>query len=236
MTIYLPELTDDIDVFPHPNSAMHDPNGLLAFGGDLSPERLLSAYQQGIFPWYNPGEPILWWSPAPRAIFNPATYQPSKSLKKMARQRHYQVTLNQAFDRVINKCANTRGSQHTWISEEIQQAYCNLHRQGHCHSVEVWLDGNLVGGLYGVGVGQIFCGESMFALENNASKLAFWFFCRHFSQHQGKLIDAQVMNNHLASLGAITLPRSQFLSHLQEFKIEAVSDACYHPQTLSYSQ
>lgn len=236
MTIYLPELTDDIHAFPHPNSAMRDPNGLLAFGGDLRPERLLAAYQRGIFPWYNPGEPILWWSPAPRAIFDPTHYQPSKSLRKVARQKRYQVTLNHAFKDVITQCAQTRGEKHTWITSDIQSAYLTLHHQGHAHSVEVWQDGELVGGLYGIGIGQIFCGESMFAKASNASKLAFWFFCRHFCAHGGKMIDAQVMNDHLASLGATTLTRLAFLTQLRQLQQGKVDAQCYQPQTLSSQQ
>ncbi len=233
MPIYLPELTAYNLNFPHPNSAMVDPNGLLAFGGDLQPERLLRAYQNGIFPWYNQGEPILWWSPAPRSVFYPEQFQPSKSLRKFQRKVGYRVTINQDCYRVIEQCALSRGLENTWISPDIQKAYQEMHCLGHCHSVEVWEGNTLVGGLYGIAVGRIFCGESMFSLATNASKIALWFFCRHFHRSGGQLIDCQVMNHHLQSLGAQELSREHFLNKLSQQPSNAALIDCYQPQTLS---
>ncbi len=193
MAIYLTEL-DDSFAFPSPYEALHDPNGLLAFGGDLNPQRILTGYHQGIFPWYGPGEPILWWSPSPRAVFDPATFTPSKSLKKFQRKQQYKVTLNNATEHVIELCASTRPAEETWLNPEMQASYIALAKQGHCHSVEVWHDDQLVGGLYGISVGQLFCGESMFSLKDNASKVALWYLCEHLASNQGQLIDCQVMN------------------------------------------
>lgn len=155
MAIYLTELDSTFN-FPSPYEALSDPNGLLAFGGDLDPHRILSGYYQGIFPWYGPGEPILWWSPSPRAVFDPLTFKPSKSLKKFQRKHQYKVTINQATERVIQLCSSTRPADETWLNEEMQAAYIQLSNLGHCHSVEVWHDNTLVGGLYGISVGQLF--------------------------------------------------------------------------------
>ncbi|MBD8512363.1 leucyl/phenylalanyl-tRNA--protein transferase [Photobacterium sp. WH77] len=233
MAIYLPEL-DSVDLqFPHPSTALDDPNGLLAFGGDLSAQRLVHAYRQGIFPWYAEGEPLLWWSPSPRAIILPEIFQPSKSLKKFYRKSGYQVTLNHACHQVIEKCAYSRGVDATWITSAMIKAYQHLHNQGHCHSVEVWHDDQLVGGLYGISVGTVFCGESMFSLADNASKIAFWHFCRHFSAHNGSLIDCQIMNSHLASLGAQEVPRDAFLQTLGQQRCAILKSGCYSPQVIA---
>ncbi|GAB6263188.1 leucyl/phenylalanyl-tRNA--protein transferase [Photobacterium sp. R1] len=233
MAIYLPEL-DQVDLeFPHPNTALEDPNGLLAFGGDLSPQRLIHAYQQGIFPWYAEGEPLLWWSPSPRAVILPDVFQPSKSLKKFFRKSGYQVTLNHACHQVIEQCAYSRGPDATWITPAMIQAYKNLHQLGHCHSVEVWLQGQLIGGLYGISVGAVFCGESMFSLADNASKIALWHFCRHFSAHGGKLIDCQIMNPHLNSLGAREIDRDAFLQSLAHLRCAILTADCYSPQVIT---
>ena len=155
-------------VFPAPQLALTDPNGLLAFGGDLSVQRLLLAYHNGIFPWFSEGEPILWWSPDPRGILELDEFLCSRSLAKLARSPRYQVSLNQAFDQVIQACATVpRGSQGTWITGRMIKAYQALHRAGHAHSVEVWEQEQLVGGLYGISVGSVFCGESMFHCQSN---------------------------------------------------------------------
>lgn len=232
MAIYLPELDPVNTHFPVAETALDDPNGLLAFGGDLRPERLISAYRQGIFPWYSEGEPILWWSPAPRAVFLPDQFRPSKSLRKFFRKSGYQITLNQACHDVIRQCANSRGPKETWITTDMMQAYQLMHNLGYCHSVEVWLDGNLVGGLYGVQVGTVFCGESMFSLADNASKIALWFFCEHFTAHGGTLIDCQIMNDHLASLGAVEIERSPFMQFLQLQRDAILEEGCYQPREL----
>jgi len=233
MAIYLTELDCDELWFPSSFDALDDPNGLLAFGGDLSSERLLLAYQNGIFPWYGPGEPILWWSPSPRAVFDPKTFQPSKSLKKFQRKHQYQVTINHATEQVIDYCASTRSKEETWLNEEMRSAYKQLAHQGHCHSVEVWKDDTLIGGLYGLAVGQVFCGESMFSLATNASKIALWYFCEHFQRHQGQLIDCQVLNPHLASLGAIELNRQDFSQRLLSFNSKPLLENCFLKQVLT---
>ena len=232
MTIYIPEIDPSSLQFPDPSTALADPNGLLAFGGDLSPQRLRQAYRHGIFPWYSQGEPILWWSPTPRGIFIPQQFTPSKSLRKFMRKVSYTVSINHACHAVIRQCAESRGPEHTWITEEMINAYQKLHDEGNCHSVEVWQDQQLVGGFYGIAVGSVFCGESMFSLADNASKIALWYFCHHFSSHGGTLIDCQMMNPHLASLGARESNRSAFLTQLHQQRDSALPTACYHPQTL----
>jgi len=205
--------------FPPAHQALDDPNGLLAIGGDLSPDRLLHAYRNGIFPWFNPGDPILWWSPNPRAVFDIYTLSPSRSLRKAVRQQGWQYSIDLAFDRVIAACAAPRNNQDgTWISEEMQHAYRRLHREGHAHSVEVWDGDELIGGLYGLAIGSLFCGESMFHTRSNASKAAFWALSSHLQKAGGRWIDAQVPNDHLMRLGAQLLPRQEFLSHLRALR------------------
>lgn len=233
MALYLTEINSDELWFPSPFEALADPNGLLAFGGDLHPDRLLLAYQNGIFPWYGPGEPILWWSPSPRAVFTPKTFQPAKSLKKFQRKQQYRVSIDHATERVIDFCASTRHEDETWLNEDMRAAYKQLARAGHCHSVEVWHDGELVGGLYGLSIGKLFCGESMFSLKTNASKIALWYFCEHFQMHGGELIDCQVMNPHLASLGAVELHREDFMQRLLSFKSQQVVEGCFDKQWLT---
>ena len=233
MALYLTEINSDELWFPSPFEALADPNGLLAFGGDLHPDRLLLAYQNGIFPWYGPGEPILWWSPSPRAVFTPKTFQPAKSLKKFQRKQLYKVSIDHATERVIDFCASTRHEDETWLNEDMRAAYKQLARAGHCHSVEVWHDDELVGGLYGLSIGKLFCGESMFSLKTNASKIALWYFCEHFQRHGGELIDCQVMNPHLASLGAVELHREDFMQRLLSFKSQQVVEGCFDKQWLT---
>lgn len=231
MTIYLTEL-DDSHSFPSPYEALSDPNGLLAFGGDLNPERILNGYHQGIFPWYGPGEPILWWSPSPRAVFDPLSFKPSKSLKKFQRKQQYKVTLNNATERVIQLCCSTRPAEETWLNEDMQTSYIELAKHGHCHSVEVWHEDQLVGGLYGISVGQLFCGESMFSLKDNASKIALWYLCDHLASNHGQLIDCQVMNPHLASLGAFELERDDFVQKLLSLRGKNTDLGTFEPQIL----
>ena len=199
--------------FPHPDNALSDPNGLLAIGGDLSPERIVIAYLNGIFPWYSPGEPILWWSPDPRAVLFPEKLHISKSLRKIIRKKVFTSTINQAFEQVIAACAQTprQAQDGTWISDEMQQAYLNLHKIGIAHSAECWQDGQLVGGLYGIALGKVFFGESMFSHKSNASKVAFVHLLDELKKNNYYLIDCQVTTEHLLSLGAEEIPRDQFL-------------------------
>lgn len=232
MTIYLPELSGNTENFPPCHEALEDPDGLLAMGGDLHPKRILAAYNQGIFPWFSDGDPILWWSPKVRAIFDPKTFKPAKSLKKFFRKSDYRVSINQATHDIIRLCADTRPAEETWILPEMQRAYQALADLGHCHSVEVWQNNEIIGGLYGLQIGQVFCGESMFSLQTNASKIALWHLCKHLNRHEGVLIDCQMMNEHLESLGAIECLRSDFLQELSTLRNKEISNGCYEPQWL----
>jgi len=219
--------------FPNPELAMDDPEGLLAIGGDLSPKRLINAYQQAIFPWFSEGEPILWWSPIERAIIQPEQVHISKSMAKFIRQTSLTITINQNFKDVVNACALPRKSQaETWISPAIKTAYQQLHELGHAHSIEIWENKQLVGGLYGVNIGGVFCGESMFHQQTNASKLAFIALCQHFGTHGGLLIDCQMMTAHLASLGVKPNHRRDFLKQLNQYKNNKISTQCWQQQSI----
>ena len=201
--------------FPDTSLALREPDGLLAVGGDLAPDRLLAAYRRGIFPWYSEEQPILWWSPDPRTVLFPERLSISRSLRKRLRQMRFQVTLDQAFDDVINACAEPRpGSSGTWITAEMNEAYSRLHRSGYAHSVECRHQGKLVGGLYGVALGRVFFGESMFSHETDASKVAFAHLVRQLAAWDFALIDCQVYSSHLASLGAEEISRSEFVKQL----------------------
>lgn len=215
----LPYLDND-SPFPPVNQALDEPNGLLAAGANLSPNRLLDAYSKGIFPWYSKGEPILWWSPNPRMVFNINGYKPSRSLRRWLRKTSVTVTLNQSFERVIKACSMPRqGQPGTWITQEMQSAYLNLHELKKAHSLEVWQHSELVGGIYGVANGPVFCGESMFSRISNASKLALSCLIALLKPQQFKLLDGQVENEHLFSLGARSMPRETFQQVLsQPFK------------------
>jgi len=188
-----------------PDPALADPDGLLAVGGDLRPERLLLAYRHGIFPWYSDETPILWYAPHERFVLFPAALKVSKSMRQVIRSARFRVTYNQAFPQVIAACAAQprAGQEGTWITDNMQEAYIRLHALGHAHSVETWHDDTLVGGLYGVAVGKVFCGESMFSREANASKTALISLCQSGTY---RLIDCQVYTDHLASLGARMIP------------------------------
>ncbi len=204
--------------FPPIESALDDPNGLLAAGGDLRPERLLEAYRHGIFPWYEEGQPILWWSPDPRAVLIPSQIHISKSLRKTLRQGMFKVTIDTAFSDVIQECAKlTADRRGTWITNEMINAYLKLHRMGIAHSFEVWFQDQLVGGLYGLNMGNLFFGESMFSRVPDASKVAFVYLAKQLEKWGFKLIDCQVPNPHLASLGACKIPRAQFKEYLVNF-------------------
>jgi len=204
--------------FPPVEISLQEPDGLLAAGGDLSVTRLVKAYQNGIFPWYSEGEPILWWSPDPRFVLPPGQVKVSRSLAKIIRNGPFNITIDTAFEEVIQHCATQprSGQEGTWITSEMQQAYIRMHQAGHAHSVECWNEGGLVGGLYGVSSGQVFCGESMFSLQSNASKVALVQFCRFIDHHGFKLIDSQVHTPHLESMGARMIPRSEYIKTLQQ--------------------
>jgi leucyl/phenylalanyl-tRNA--protein transferase len=206
-------LTDRL-AFPDPQLASAE--GLLAVGGDLSPERLLLAYSLGIFPWYGRGEPLLWWSPDPRCVIIPAEVHVSRRLERKLRNKTFAVTCNRAFDAVISVCADLRRQEPggTWLVPEMQAAYRQLHRLGYAHSVEVWQGEQLVGGLYGVALGRFFFGESMFHRVTDASKVALVTLCRYLAAHRFVLLDCQVPNPHLWRMGAKPLARSAFLETL----------------------
>ncbi len=209
MPVYL--LTEEL-LFPPPHLA--EEGGLLAVGGDLSEQRLLLAYSSGIFPWYSDDDPILWWSPDPRLVLYPDELKVSGSLRKVLRKQAFRVTLDTAFEQVITACASIRES--TWIIDEMIQAYCRLHESGYAHSVEVWQDGELVGGLYGISLGRCFFGESMFSRRSNASKVALYHLVEHVKTLRFDLIDCQVTSEHLLSLGAQEIPRRRFLEEVKQ--------------------
>jgi leucyl/phenylalanyl-tRNA---protein transferase len=205
---------DSLD-FPPLNKALREPNGLLAAGGDLRPERLIQAYRHGCFPWFQDGQPILWWSPDPRTVLLPDNLHVSRSLAKVMRQGRYRVTFDQAFAEVIRACAAPRSyAAETWITSPMQDAYLELHQRGIAHSVEVWRDDLLVGGLYGLAMGQLFFGESMFSRADNASKVGFVTLVEHLKDWGFVLIDCQMPTEHLLSLGAQTISRTEFAGYL----------------------
>ena len=204
--------------FPPIDTAQIEPNGLLAVGGDLSPQRLLLAYKSGIFPWFEEGQPILWWSPSPRAVIVPAQFKPGRSLMKHLRKDAFEVRVNQNFRGVIDACAaQRRDTGGTWITREISAAYIQLHHDGVAHCFESYQNDKLVGGLYGLCIGHLFFGESMFHTVTDASKVAFAYLCRLMHQHQCPLIDCQVANPHLISLGCTLMGRKRFQRYLQVF-------------------
>ena len=197
--------------FPPTSRALSDPPGLLAIGGDLHPARLIDAYTHGIFPWYSAGQPILWWSPEPRAVLTPSAVRISRSLAKRLRNGGFDVSFDRAFAAVIAACSEPReDGAGTWITPDMQAAYVALHRAGHAHSLECWRDGTLVGGLYGVAIGCAFCGESMFSRERDASKVAFVSLCHLLESWAYSLIDCQLPTPHLATLGATLMLRADF--------------------------
>jgi leucyl/phenylalanyl-tRNA--protein transferase len=204
-------------LFPDAALALLEPNGLLAVGGNLEPASLINAYRNGIFPWYSADQPILWWSPEQRAVLYPEELRVSRSLRKTIRAEPYEIRLDTAFAEVMRACASPRkDGAGTWITDEMLDAYVRLHELGIAHSVEAWQDGRLVGGLYGVALGRVFFGESMFFRAADASKIAFITLVRQLSRWGYGLIDCQVPSSHLASLGAQQIPRELFLNHLRE--------------------
>lgn len=214
--------------FPSTDEALRDPDGLLAIGGDLTETRLLDAYQRGIFPWFNEGQPILWWSPDPRCVLEPQDLKISRSLAKDLKKDHFEVTFDKAFVDVLEGCAAARkGIKDTWITRDIKLSYLKLFKSGYAHSVECWKGKKLVGGLYGIAMGKVFFGESMFSRESNASKIALVHLVRQLEEMDFRVIDCQVHSNHLQSLGAKPIQRGLFTQILDNYcdreKIEFVN-------------
>ncbi len=225
----LPYLAPDspIDSFPDISEALIEPDGLLAMGGDLSCERLIAAYQRGVFPWFNEGQPILWWSPDPRLVLFPEKLKISRSLKKNIRNSGFSVSFDKAFVQVIQYCAHTprEDQDGTWLSQDMQAAYYDLHQRGIAHSVECWHDGRLVGGLYGIALGRVFYGESMFTHKSNASKVAFATLVQQLQTWHFALIDCQVYTSHLHSLGAEEISRTDFRQLLEDYDASSTEDS-----------
>lgn len=218
----LPELHPRDLWFPPLEAALDEPNGLLAFGGDLRPERILAAYRNGIFPWYQDDQPILWWSPDPRAVLYPDEVVVSRSMRKVLRGSAFEIRLDRDFDAVIAACGElTERRTGTWITDPMRQAYGELHRLGHAHSVEVWQDDRLVGGLYGLAIGRMFFGESMFSRVPNASKAALIHLCGRLQTWGFAVIDCQVTNDHLLSMGSREIGREQFRQLAAQHTAEA---------------
>lgn len=213
--------------FPSLSNALDEPNGLLAVGGDLSPERIISAYQHGIFPWYSEGDPILWWSPNPRAIIHLANLKINRSLQKFLNKSPYTVSINKAFNQVIDYCSNAPfRSEATWILPAMKFAYKSLHQLGHAHSIEVWQDDELVGGLYGIAVNGYFSGESMFYRKSNASKIALITLAQLLQQAKVNFIDCQIINDFLKSMGASEVTRCEFVN-LKDHAINTQLDSSF---------
>ena len=219
--------------FPPAHQALASPNGLLAAGGDLSPDRLITAYKSGIFPWYEDGQPLLWWSPDPRAVLKPGGLNISRSLGKRLRRGEFEVFVDRDFESVIRACSAPRSYEsETWITDEMQAAYCLLHEMGYAHSVECYQGNKLVGGLYGIGIGQWFFGESMFHLVTDASKVAFAHLAKFAFEQGCPLIDCQIENEHLMTLGCELIPRAVFLDQLKALDMSATIH--WHSQALVY--
>lgn len=214
--VVIPRLGDEPDSpFPPTSNALAEPNGLLAAGGDLSPQRLLAAYRLGIFPWYSAGSPILWWSPSPRCVIVPDRIYLSRRTRRRYNSGRYRLSLDTAFAEVVRACAEPRpGEDGTWITPDMEQAYNDLHGMGHAHSLEVWLDGALAGGIYGLAIGAAFFGESMFSRRTDGSKIALVALCRLMESAGMRLLDCQVVNPHLERMDAEEWPRDRFESEL----------------------
>ncbi|MBF7072582.1 leucyl/phenylalanyl-tRNA--protein transferase [Glaciecola sp. MH2013] len=234
---------DHTNRFPAVDFALIEPNGLLAFGGDLSAERLLEAYKHGIFPWFSEGDPYLWWSPDPRGILALEDFHCSKSFRKSLRKNQYRATLNNNFLAVINECASiprkspglgnvSETNNLTWITPEMKNAYVELHHKGYAHSIEIWDKEILVGGLYGVAVGGVFCGESMFHRKTDASKAALYALVLHMKNHNMGFIDCQMETEHLRSLGCQEVDRELFIDMLDEQLTVELSEDCWRAQSL----
>ena len=209
---------DPPDAFPPVDAALADPNGLLCAGGDLTPARLLAAYRRGIFPWYGAGQPILWWSPDPRAVLRPVEFHVSRSLARSIRKRGYTLTVDRAYAEVVAQCGDRKlRPEGTWITPAMREAYQRLHELGHAHSVETWQESTLIGGIYGVTIGRVFFGESMFSRATDASKVAMARLVEELVGRGFELLDCQVPSTHLASLGVRAMPRHRFVGLLQQW-------------------
>lgn len=230
----VPWLKDDDQEFPSVHEALEEPNGLLAAGGSLAPSRLLSAYSKGIFPWYELDQPILWWSPDPRLILVPDNLLVSRSLARLKRRNSYSFSIDKKFVEVMQNCAAARpGSDGTWITDEMFSAYSTLHQEGVAHSVEVWSGARLVGGLYGVAIGKVFFGESMFSKEANTSKLALVYLVNQLQSWGFELIDCQVTSNHLLSLGATEISRNHFIEELDRLLVQQALPIAWQDDSLA---
>lgn len=230
---YLTELSPSNIHFPDVEHALNEPNGLLAIGGDLSCQRIAQAYRSGIFPWYSDGDPIMWWSPNPRAVIQTHQLKINKTLKKVIKRQQFSISINKAFHQVIDYCADAPFREDgTWILDEMKQAYCQLHQQGIAHSIEVWQEETLVGGLYGIAINGFFSGESMFYLTSNASKIALVALSQHLKTLGITFIDCQIINPFLASMGAADIKREAFFEQQrQALKVKVPSDF-WQAQTL----
>jgi len=218
------------DPFPPVEQALDEPDGLLAAGADLSPRRLVAAYRQGIFPWFNDGDPILWWSPDPRVVLAPREFHVSHSLKKRLAQRRFTVTIDTSFAAVLDACAAPRlDDGGTWLTSPMKAAYVVMHQQGLAHSIEVWMDGALAGGVYGVALGRMFFGESMFSRRTDASKIALAYLSAQLARWGFPWIDCQLETDHLRSLGAVPMPRSEFVKEVARLVLEPAPDWQLHP-------
>lgn len=216
-SLMIPQLGEDpASPFPDVSNALPEPDGLLAWGGDLDPVRLIRAYQNGIFPWFSEDQPILWWSPARRCVLEPSRIRISRRLARTLARGDYRISADTAFEDVVRGCARPRkGQPETWITATMKEAYVRLHRMGLAHSIELWKDGRLAGGLYGLSLGRMFFGESMFSARRDASKIVLVHLCRLLHRWDFPLLDCQVANPHLESMGARELPRPEFIRILR---------------------
>ena len=227
-------LNEHDDIFPPVTNALENPNGLLAVGGLLTTSRLENAYRQGIFPWYSEGDPVMWWSPNPRCVFKTKTFHKSRSFSRFIKKRPFKITINNAFERVVTSCALPRPYQEeTWINQDIINAYTALHNRGLAHSVEVWQNDKLVGGIYGVFVANTYCGESMFSQVSNASKTALYALSGWLKNQGVIYIDCQITNPHLMSLGAVEIERTEFISHLNNNE-QKLTPIDWSPKEIDY--
>ena len=233
--IYWLSPTEGPDSFPSPENALAEPNGLLAVGGDLSPERLLAAYPRSIFPWYEEGQPILWWSPDPRAVLFPEDLHVSRRLARTLRQSNITISVDTSFKAVVQGCAAPRRyAEGTWITPAMLQAYEQLHKLGYAHSFEAWDGKDLVAGMYGIAIGQVFFGESMFTRISNASKIVFVRAVEYLQSKRFELIDCQIWSDHLESLGATTVPRAAFVDYLGSLCEPPGDPSCWNKDHARY--